>query len=83
MFVVLWLARDMITIYGPSSVRPSRALLPIGSPGSPLGTDGFGRDLFSRLLAGVPFSLLFGAVPAFVGMALGAAIGLVAGFAGF
>jgi peptide/nickel transport system permease protein len=82
LFVVLWLARDMITIYGPSSVRPSRALLPIGSPGSPLGTDGFGRDLFSRLLAGVPFSLLFGAVPAFVGMALGAAIGLVAGFAG-
>jgi peptide/nickel transport system permease protein len=82
LFVVLWLARDLITIYGPSSVRPSRALLPMGSPGSPLGTDGFGRDLFSRLLAGVPFSLLFGAVPAFVGMAVGAAIGLVAGFAG-
>ena len=81
-FVVLWLARDLITIYGPASVRPARALLPIGSPGSPLGTDGFGRDLFSRLLAGVPFSLLFGAVPAVVGMAVGAAIGLVAGFAG-
>ena len=81
-FVVLWLARDLITAYGPSSVRPARALLPIGSPGSPLGTDGLGRDLFSRLLAGVPFSLLFGAVPAIVGMAIGAAIGLVAGFAG-
>ena len=81
-FVALWLARDVLTEYGPSSVRPARALLPMGSAGSPLGTDGLGRDLFSRLLAGVPFSLLFGAVPAVAGMALGAAIGLVAGFAG-
>lgn len=81
-FIVLWLARDLLTDYGPAQVRPVRALLPIGSPGSPLGTDGLGRDLFARLLAGVPFSLLFGAVPAVVGMAIGAVIGLVAGFAG-
>jgi ABC-type dipeptide/oligopeptide/nickel transport system permease subunit len=81
-FVVAWLLRDVLTVYGPSDVRPARALLPVGSLGSPFGTDGLGRDLFSRLLAGVPFSLLFGAVPAVVGMAIGAAIGLVAGFAG-
>ncbi len=81
-FILAWLARDLLTEFSPSNVRPARALLPIGSPGSPLGTDGFGRDLLSRLLAGVPFSLMFGAVPAVVGMTIGASIGLVAGYAG-
>ena len=81
-FVILWISRDALTEYSPSAVRPTRALLPIGSPGSPLGTDGLGRDLFSRVLAGVPFSLLFGAIPAATGMVIGAAIGVVAGYAG-
>lgn len=81
-FVLAWLARDSLTEFSPSAVRPLRALLPVGSAGSPLGTDGLGRDLFSRILAGVPFSLLFGAVPAAAGMIIGAAIGLVAGYAG-
>lgn len=81
-FVLAWLARDSLTEFSPSAVRPLRALLPVGSAGSPLGTDGLGRDLFARVLAGVPFSLLFGAVPAAAGMIIGAAIGLVAGYAG-
>src|SRR5205823_3069259 len=82
LFVLAWLARDSLTEYSPSSVRPLRALLPMFAAGSPLGTDGLGRDLFSRVLSGVPFSLLFGAVPAVAGMVIGAAIGLVAGYAG-
>ena len=81
-FILAWLARDSLTEFSPSAVRPLRALLPVGSAGSPLGTDGLGRDLFARVLAGVPFSLLFGAVPAAAGMIIGAAIGLVAGYAG-
>ena len=81
-FVLAWVFRDSLTEFGPSAVRPTRALLPVGAAGSPLGTDGLGRDLFSRIIAGVPFSLLFGAVPAAAGMVIGAAIGLVAGYAG-
>src|ERR1051326_6842816 len=81
-FVLAWVFRDALSPYSASAVRPTRALLPVFSEGSPLGTDGLGRDLYARILAGVPFSLLFGAVPAASGMAIGAAIGLAAGYAG-
>jgi ABC-type dipeptide/oligopeptide/nickel transport system permease subunit len=82
LFVVAWLLRDTLSPFSATAVRPTRALLPMGSPDSPLGTDGLGRDLFARILAGVPFSLLFGAVPAAAGMVIGAMIGLVGGYAG-
>ncbi len=82
LFILAWIFRDQLSPFSASAVRPARALLPVGSEGSPLGADGLGRDLFARILAGVPFSLLFGAVPAAAGMLIGAAIGLVAGYAG-
>jgi peptide/nickel transport system permease protein len=80
--LLAWLFRDALTRYGPASVQPSRVLLPMGSPGSILGTDGFGRDTLARLLAGVPVSLVAGILPATAAMALGIVIGLVAGVFG-
>ena len=80
--VVAWLARDLITPYGPADVRADRIMLPIASAGSPLGTDNFGRDMVSRLLAGVPVSVAAGIVPATASMALGTVIGLVSGYVG-
>ena len=80
--VITWLARDLITPYGPADVRADRIMLPIGSSGSPLGTDNFGRDLVSRLIAGVPVSVAAGILPATASMALGTVIGLVSGYVG-
>lgn len=80
--VTAWLLRELITPYGPADVRADRIMLPLGSPGSPLGTDNFGRDLTSRLLAGVPVSVAAGIVPATASMALGTLIGLVSGYVG-
>ncbi|HEV8470464.1 MAG TPA: ABC transporter permease [Candidatus Limnocylindria bacterium] len=77
-----WVLRGYIAPYGPAEVHADRGLLPIASPGSPLGTDTFGRDLVSRLLAGVPVSIIAGIIPAAVGMTLGMAIGLVSGLLG-
>ena len=80
--LLAWLLRELITPYGPAEVRADRIMLPLGSPGSPLGTDNFGRDMVSRLLAGVPVSVASGIVPATASMALGTLVGLVSGYVG-
>ena len=46
------------------------------------GTDGFGRDVFSRVIWGTRASLLAGVVSVSISLALGVPIGLAAGFAG-
>ena len=56
-------------------------LLPIGSAGHLLGTDGQGRDMLSRLIYGARPSLLAGLVPVFVAGLIGGGLGLVAGLA--
>lgn len=77
-----WLVREQLTPYGPADVHAGRIMLPIGSPGSPLGTDNFGRDLLSRVIASVPVSVAAGMIPAAASMAAGVVIGLVSGYLG-
>jgi peptide/nickel transport system permease protein len=48
----------------------------------PLGTDHFGRDLLSRIMAGAANALLVGAVAVGVAFTFGGLIGVAAGFAG-
>ena len=59
-----------------------RRLRPPGTEGYPLGTDELGRDMLSRLIHGARISLFMGIVPVFAALAVGATIGIVAGYAG-
>ena len=59
-----------------------RRLRPPGSEGYPLGTDELGRDMLSRLIFGARISLFMGIVPVFAALAIGASIGIVAGYVG-
>jgi peptide/nickel transport system permease protein len=61
-----------------SSIRLS---LPL-TPGYPLGADGLGRDILSRLLWGGQISLVVGAVPVLLAALIGSTIGLLSGFGG-
>lgn len=59
-----------------------KRLRPPGTEGHPLGTDELGRDMLSRLIHGARISLFMGIVPVFTALAFGAAIGVIAGYAG-
>ncbi|MFM7725118.1 MAG: ABC transporter permease, partial [Flavobacteriales bacterium] len=45
-----------------------------------LGTDKYGRDLLSRLMAGTIISLAVGAIAVFISLLIGLTVGLVAGY---
>ena len=59
-----------------------KRLLPVGSPGSLLGTDELGRDMLTRLMYGGRLSLLMGVVPVFAAFFIGTSLGLLAGYVG-
>jgi peptide/nickel transport system permease protein len=58
---------------------PHRLRAPL-SPGHPLGTDEFGRDLVARLVWGARVSLLAGAGAAGAAMLIGVGLGIVGGY---
>lgn len=77
--VVLTLLAGWIVPHDPLAMNPMARLQgPI--EGHPLGTDNFGRDIFSRVLIGGQLSLIIGIATAVVSVLLGLVIGMIAGF---
>ena len=86
--VTLILIATILVIFGPSLApfdpETFNARRRFEGPGLEflLGTDQFGRDLLSRLLHGARATILFGVIATLAGTGIGAAIGLVSGYAG-
>lgn len=86
-FIVLGLIGPLITPHSPVENNLVQALKPPvwqsgGSWTWPLGTDAFGRDVFSRLLAGARPSLIIAAFSVVASGFIGLAVGLAAGYLG-
>ncbi|MDZ4393976.1 ABC transporter permease [Cypionkella sp.] len=77
--VALTMLAQWIAPHDPLTMNPMARLQgPI--EGHPLGTDNYGRDIFSRVLIGGQLSLMIGIATAVVSVLLGLVIGMVAGF---
>ena len=79
--LVLALAAPLVAPHDPLAQDSSIRLSPIGTAGHPLGTDGNGRDILSRLIYGSRTALLVATVPVLAAAAIGLVAGLVAGYA--
>ncbi len=75
------LATMGLTPYEPTAQDPSvRFHAP--TPAYPLGTDQFGRDVLSRIMAGMVSSLLVAITSVAIAASIGTMVGLIAGFFG-
>jgi peptide/nickel transport system permease protein len=77
----------VLTHWNPAAQDLLRRLLPPfwgpgGSTAHILGTDGFGRDVFSRLLYGARYSLFIASAAVILSGAIGIVLGLLAGYVG-
>ncbi|HYE90971.1 MAG TPA: ABC transporter permease [Terriglobales bacterium] len=78
--VLLALAAPWLPLADPDTVNTPARLQPPLTPGYPLGTDEFGRDLLSRLVWGARVSLLAGVGTAGLAMVVGVTLGIVGGY---
>lgn len=79
LLVLVALLAPWLVPHDPSRLTPAARLQP-PSAEHWLGTDAFGRDLFSRIVMGARVSLIVGVGAAVAAVAVGLAMGLVAGF---
>ncbi|OCX58115.1 peptide ABC transporter permease [Thioclava sp. SK-1] len=68
-------------VQSPTAIDIGNKLLPPG-PGHWLGTDGFGRDMLSRIIHGGRYTLAIGILVVGIAFAVGVFFGLIAGVAG-
>ncbi|MGO8917753.1 MAG: ABC transporter permease [Stellaceae bacterium] len=80
--ILLAIAAPYLGLADPYHSSMLRRLMPIGTPGFPLGTDELGRDMVTRLIHGGRLSLFMGVTPVLIAFVIGSAIGIAAGYVG-
>lgn len=72
---------EQIAPYDPNAINPAARLVPPGMEHF-LGTDHFGRDIFSRLIYGARTSLVIAFVAQTVAIGIGVTLGMISGWYG-
>lgn len=79
--ILMSVGAPFITHYDPTAQDPNSIFLP-PSPHHIMGTDQFGRDLFSRVLYGGRYTMVASFLAVCIGLILGSSSGVIAGFFG-
>jgi peptide/nickel transport system permease protein len=80
--VVVAIAAPLLTPYDPIEQRFAEAFLPPFSPGHILGTDNFGRDIWSRIAFSTRLDLQIGLLSVLFPFVFGGLIGIATGYLG-
>ncbi|WP_372867769.1 ABC transporter permease [Planomicrobium okeanokoites] len=78
--VLLAIFAPFITAYNPIAQDLANSELPVFSDGHWLGTDNYGRDVWSRIVYGARISLVVGVVAVTLGLIGGIILGLLGGY---
>lgn len=81
-FLILAILAPVIATHDPNEIDTTNSFLGLGEQGHLLGTDNYGRDLFSRMLFGARVSLIVGLGAVALGGTIGIILGLIAGYFG-
>lgn len=80
LIVALWALAPILTSHGPNQSALDKINAPLGTPGYPLGGDGSGRDIWSRLLYSIGTSLTSAVIGTGVALLIGVTGGLLGGY---
>ncbi|WP_175578101.1 ABC transporter permease [Indiicoccus explosivorum] len=78
--VLMAIFAPLITPYDPVAQNLMKSELPVFSEGHWLGTDNYGRDVWSRIVYGARISLVVGVVAVSLGLIGGVTLGLLGGY---
>ena len=78
--IIMAIGAPWIAPYDPYGGDGTLRLAPIGTPGHPLGLDGLGRDMLSRMIWGARVSIPAGVLPVAIASAFSLVLGVIAGF---
>lgn len=71
-----------IATHEPNRIQTMESFMKPGEDGHLLGTDNYGRDLFSRIVYGARISMIVSLAAVFIGGIIGTVLGLISGYFG-
>ncbi|WP_209123637.1 ABC transporter permease [Alkalihalobacillus sp. BA299] len=80
--VITAIFAPLIATHPPEAMDTGNALVDLGTNGHILGTDNYGRDLFSRIVFGTRISIIVGILSVGFGAVIGTFLGLISGYYG-